>query len=414
MNVQLPQYHAGQVSIIRKRNRYNVIQCGRRFGKTTMGEVLAAEMAIEGHPVGWFAPTYKYLMEVWRDHVKMLRLIIQRSDQTEKRIELINGGVIDYWTMDSEDPARGRKYKRVVLDECGIVRNLTNVWNGAIRPTLTDLRGDSWMLGTPKGRQEFHRFYQRGEQATPGWASFRAPTASNPAIDPREIEEARAQMPPHIFAQEFEGMPADDGGNPFGMKAIADCFGECSGDVECFGIDLAKSTDWTWVLGLSASGHVVVSERWQSPWNVTRERIARIIGDKPAAIDSTGVGDPIVEDLQRTLENVEGVKFTNISKQQMMERIASALQTGEVRFSDEVLRSELESFEYEYKLNGGGRVSYSAPSGMTDDGVCALGLALRKHEGIKHGSDFYFGQLTGTGGVETIDDRMWNDIEGGF
>lgn len=412
MNVELPQYHAGQLSIIRKRNRFNVIQCGRRFGKTTMGEVLAAEMALQTFPVGWFAPTYKYLMEVWRDHMRMLGEAVARSDQTEKRIELVNGGVIDYWTMDSQDPARGRKYKRVVLDECGIVRNLTNIWDGAIRPTLTDLRGDAWLLGTPKGRQEFHRFYQRGEQGSPGWAAFRAPTKSNPAINPDEIEEARVHMQPHIFAQEYEGIPADDGGNPFGMKSIADCFGECSGEVVAYGIDLAKSTDWTWVIGLSNAGHVVVSERWQAPWNVTRERIARMIGEVPTAIDSTGVGDPVVEDLQRDKENVEGVKFTSIVKQQMMERIASCLQTGSVRFSDEALRSELESFEYEYKP--GGRVIYASPSGMNDDGVCALGLGLRKLESIKHGPEFYMGMLTGTGGVETLDDRMWTDTEGGW
>lgn len=413
MKIYLPQYHAGQLAIIKERKRFNVIQCGRRFGKTTMGVVLASEMCLAGQPVGWFAPTYKYLMEVWREHIKIFTPIIAKSNESEKRIELVNGASLDYWTMDSDDPARGRKYKRVVLDECGIVRNLEAVWNSAIRPTLTDLKGDAWLLGTPKGRQEFHRFYVRGEQGDKGWASFRAPTRTNPAIDPEELEDAKRQMPPQIFAQEFEGIPADDGGNPFGMAAIASCVGECTGDPVCFGVDLAKSTDWTWVVGLSQAGHVVVSERWQSPWRETKMRVASIIGDKPTAIDSTGVGDPIVEELQRDLSNVEGVKFSSTSKQQMMELLAARIQTGEVRFSDQRLRTELESFEYEYKQ--GGRVFYSAPSGLHDDGVCALALASRKLETRRHGPDFYFGVADGRvlqpAGPITPQEARRNEIE---
>jgi hypothetical protein len=332
-------------------------------------------------------------MEVWREHVRILRPIIAKSNESEKRIELVNGAALDYWTMDSDDPARGRKYKRVVVDECGIVRNLADIWNSAIRPTLADLRGDGWMLGTPKGRREFHRFYLRGVQNEHGWAAFRAPTSSNPAIDPEELADAKRQMPPQIYAQEFEGIPADDGGNPFGMDAIAKCFGDCAGEPVCYGVDLAKSTDWTWVVGLSAAGQVVVSERWQSPWLETKRRVARIIGDKPTAMDSTGVGDPIVEELQRDLPNVEGVKFSSTSKQQMMERLAARIQSGEVRFADPILRAELEAFEYEY--TSGGRVAYSAPSGLHDDGVCALALACRKHEYNKHGGGFYFGVAGG-------------------
>ena len=48
------------------------------------------------------------------------------------------------------------------------------------------------------------------------------------------------------------------------------------------------------------------------------------------------------------------------------------IQTTKIRFPDGWLRTELELFEYEYTRTG---VRYEAPTGVHDDGVCALALA---------------------------------------
>lgn len=372
--VELPRPHAGQLRVYRERKRFNVIRCGRRWGKTTFGEIIGSETAIEGKNLGWFAPTYKYLLEPWRDFCKTLRPIIATKNEQEKRIELVTGGVIDFWSTDTDDPARGRKYHRVVVDECGIMGNLLEVWMAAIRPTLADYRGDAFFLGTPKGRRQFAELFARGEQGAEDWAAFAAKTIDNPRIDPREIEAARRDLPEQVFRQEFEGIPADDGGNPFGIKAIAECVGPLStAEPVAFGVDLAKAQDWTWVIGLDEDWRVCVSERWQSDWKQTIERVRSIVGDVPTTADSTGVGDPIVEELQRS-GNVEGFKFTSQTKQQLMEGLASKIQQRAIGFPDGILRSELESFEYEYTSTG---VKYAGPPGLHDDGVCALALAVR-------------------------------------
>jgi hypothetical protein len=127
-------------------------------------------------------------------------------------------------------------------------------------------------------------------------------------------------------------------------------------------------------VGLDANGREVVSERWQGDWTHTRSRVLSLINGWPTLIDSTGVGDPIVEDIQKTRQNVKGFKFSSSSKQQLMEGLALAIQGGTVRYRDPLLVGELESFEYEYKA--GGRVVYQAPQGLHDDGVCALALAV--------------------------------------
>jgi hypothetical protein len=382
--INLPEPHDGQQQVIDEAKRFNVLQCGRRFGKTTLGLDRLIEPALSGEPSAWFAPTYKLLSEVWREVKAVLAPLNPHVSEQERRIDLLTGGILDFWSLDQPDAGRGRKYKRVVIDEAGLVRNLEAAWNEAIRPTLADLKGDAWFLGTPKGRNYFHRLFARGQSPDePEWKSWRMPTSANPIIDADEIEAARGGMLPSAFNQEFLGIPADDGGNPFGLPSIAACAtdGLGPGPATSIGIDLAKSEDWTVVCGINAAGHVCLLERWQSDWGQTRRKIADLIGKTPAVADATGVGDPVVEDLQAMPgTHVHEYVFTPKSKQLLMQGLTAAIQRTEVRFPGKSLSDprrwlvdELESFQYEYRESG---VRYSAPSGLHDDGVCALALAV--------------------------------------
>jgi hypothetical protein len=384
VQIELDRPHDGQQRVIGEAKRFNVLQCGRRFGKTTMGLNRLIETALCGHPTGWFAPSYKLLADVWREAKRTLSPIQPTLNEQEKRIELVTRGVIEFWSLDQPDAGRGRKYKRVVIDEAGIVRNLDQAWQEAIRPTLADLKGDAWFLGTPKGHNFFHRLYAKGQAGEKDWASWRMPTTANPYIDPEEVEAARRDMPPSAFDQEFLGVPAADGGNPFGMDAINECVApQSSQPAVVFGVDLAKSEDWTVVCGLDNFGAVCVLERWQSDWRQTRSRVLTAVGEIDTLADSTGVGDPIVEDLHRERRGIDGFKFTSTSKQQLMEGLAAAIHKREIRFPDGWLRNELDSFEYEYRPGGG--VRYSAPEGLHDDGVVALALANKAWQDRKAG-----------------------------
>ena len=93
------------------------------------------------------------------------------------------------------------------------------------------------------------------------------------------------------------------------------------------------------------------------------------------AIDSTGVGDPIAEDVAR-IRPTELFKFTAQSKQQIMEGLAMAIQQRKITFPEGNIKDELEIFEFEYTRTG---VKYSAPQGFHDDCVCALALAWHKY-----------------------------------
>lgn len=416
--------HAGQQHVLDNAKRFNVLACGRRWGKTDMGvEHLSIPTFLSGDPVGWFAPSYKLLDEAWQFTLETLGPIglLINSNKQDRQIKLGNGGKMDFWTLQSSTPTRssvgrGRKYKRVVVDEAAHAPNLEIDWTKSIRPTLSDLVGDAWFPSTPWGHNYFWQLFTKGQSDAATWASFQMPTSTNPYILASEIADAQADLPSDAFEQEYLAKFLADAANPFGVKAIHNCIidGYGEGDVAYWGFDLAKSVDWTVGVGLNMQGVVRAFQRWQSDWRNTEKRIAMMIGHTPALVDSTGVGDPIVEGLQAKCSMVEGYKFSSQSKQQLMEGLAVEIQNKRIRYPDiDVLIHELEAFQYQYTRTG---VRYTAPIGMHDDCVDALALAVRCRTLAPAALSF---SSVGDDGdprpmtVEELldDDRVWSDFD---
>lgn len=373
--VILPELHENQQKVINEAERFNVLDCGRRWGKSVLAINLLSETSIDGFPSGYFTPTYKLLEGTYRETLIALEPIISRKHDNQF-IELITGGIIEFWSLDNPHAGRSRKYKRVVLDEAAFVKDLWDAWNNSIRPTLTDLIGDAWVMSTPRGKNGFYKLYSKGTSGEKNWKSWQMPTHTNPYIDKNELDDAKRELPESAYNQEYLALFSDNAANPFGIDHIKLSVRPISNQpTVCFGVDLAKSVDWTVVIGLDKNGQVTVFERWQSDWSQTKQRIKQIIGSKPTYVDSTGVGDPIVEDIQKECHGVEKYFFTSQSKQKLMEGLASSIQTQKVFCLDGVMRDELESFEFIYGRTG---VKYSAPDGLHDDCVCSLALASLK------------------------------------
>jgi hypothetical protein len=391
IHVRLPDLHPGQKrrrdAITAAKARFVVTMAGRRTGKTIDAGEWLMDGAMQGMKCGFFAPTYKYLLDPWTDMSNRLRPLTEAAggkiSEQDRRITLPNGGVIECWTMDTPDPGRGKKYHRIVVDEAGIVRNLKTTWEQALRPTLVDYRGDAWFYGTPKGRtHDFTVLFAKGEsddaaQREPGWFSFRAPTKENPYIPADEIEAARKDMSPEAFAQEFEGIPADDGANPFGLTAIRACVAPMSVKPPVvWGWDFARAQDWTVGIALDENGAVCRFHRWQlKPWGETVRLVSELTGPIVIAYgDSTGIGDVIVEQIQAQRVRMAGVHFSRPEKQQLMERLTSAIQRQTIKFPDGPIKQELDTFQYEFSAFG---VRYECPDGLHDDCVMALALAVK-------------------------------------
>ena len=369
--VTLPELHSKQYEIIEQAKRFNVLNCGRRWGKSVLATNLISEAAIDGYPVGYFAPTYKLLEGTFREALDILEPIISRKHDNQF-IELYTGGAIEFWSLDNPNAGRSRKYKRAVVDEAAFVKSLWEAWTKSIRPTLTDLKGDAWFMSTPRGKNDFYKLYSRGTNQTENWMSWTMPTSTNPYIDKGEIADAIRDLPEMAFNQEYLALFSDNVANPFGIEFIKKSIRKLSTQpTVAFGVDLAKSHDWTVIVGLDQHGLISHFDRWQSDWGQTTNRVIQTIGRVPAYIDSTGVGNPIVENITRACSEAEGFTFTSKSKQEIMEGLASSIQKGDL-YTIEEMRDELESFEFVYSSTG---VKYSAPEGMHDDIVCALALA---------------------------------------
>jgi phage FluMu gp28-like protein len=338
-----------------------------------MATNILSETAIGGEPAGYFAPTYKLLDGTYNECLADLSPIIKRKND-HQFIELLTGGRIEFWSLENELAGRSRKYKTVVIDEAAFTKNLWQRWTEGIRATLTDLKGDGWFLSTPRGKNDFYRLFQQAKDGRPGWQAWQMSTYTNPCIDPFEIDDAKRDLPALAFSQEYLAEFNENIANPFGIDFIKQCTYQLSNQpAVCYGVDIARSFDWTVIIGLDKNCQVCYFERFQKDWRQTTQAIVNL-PNVPIAIDGTGVGGPIGEDVGR-VKDVDIVIFTQRSKQQMMEGLALAIQQRKITFPDGIITDELSNFEYEYSQSG---VKYSAPSGLHDDAVCALALALTK------------------------------------
>lgn len=363
--------------------RYSLIEASTKAGKTVGALAWLYEQAYTtgqpGRNYWWVAPIFPQAAIAFTRLKLFLPVGEFEAHEGRMTIKLPNGATLWFKSADKPDGLYGEDVYAAVIDEAS--RCKEEAWY-AVRSTLTATRGPIRMVGNVKGRKNW--FYKLSRQAEAGSKnmSYHKITASD-AVSAKvlaqdEIDDAKDKLPDAVYKELYEAEASDDGGNPFGLKAIAACVKAISHKpVVAWGVDLAKKHDWTVIIGLDSKGMIAKYERFQKPWPETIETISNTIGGSiPCFVDSTGVGDPIVDILQKNGHtNVEGYTFTAPSKQKLMEGLAVAVQKGETSILDNEHKLEMESFEYVYTRTG---VQYSAPEGMHDDTVCAHALAIMK------------------------------------
>lgn len=383
LTLTLPRPHSAQQRVIREQARFNVLACGRRWGKTRLGIDRLIHPALQGQPVAFFAPTYKMMSDVWRELYNTVQPVTQRVSSQEHRLELITGGIIDMWSLDTPDAPRGRKYQRVVIDEAAMVPHLQEAWQASIRPTLTDFQGDAWFTSTPKGMNFFRTVWQYGQDpARAEWASWQMPTTANPFIKASEVEAARQELPERTFAQEYLATFLEDAGGVFrGVRACAtEQRREPYAGRFVMGVDWGQANDFTVLVVMDSETRKVVDlDRFnQIGWSMQRGRL-RALADRWSVgaiiAESNSMGGPNVEALQDEGLPVTAFETTGVSKPPLIESLALAFERQEIAILDDpVLVGELEAYERDVSPVTG-RSRYSAPEGMHDDCVMALALA---------------------------------------
>ena len=386
-----PYLYPKQEEAIFAPERYSIIEASTKSGKTVGCLVWICEQAFglkAGQNVWWVAPVYPQAKVAYRRLKRFLTdggLPYKKND-TELTLTLVNEVNIVFKTGEKPDNLYGEDVFAVVLDEATRMREEAYF---AIRTTLTATRGPIRVIGNVKGRKNWaYKMARKAEAGAAGMAHFKI-TAFDAIeaglLDLEEIEGAKEDLPEAVYNELYLAEASDDQGNPFGLDHIRACVTAMSERRPvAWGWDLAKSVDWTVGVGLDEAGIMCRFHRFQKTWRETKEIILRETGTVEADVDSTGVGDPIVEDLQAEgRDNFHGFKFTQISKQQLMEGLAVGIQSQKVGYpesSPEVpVQAELEIFEYVYTRTG---VKYSAPEGFHDDCVCGYALAYHRLNSI--------------------------------
>ncbi len=393
INYTRPFVYDYQKQIIDSPARFTVTEAATKVGKTASHIIWLNEQSLgikdydnnivqplpRGASVWWVAPVYSQA-EIAFDRLRNQASVRGFFKANETKLKLTNpfGVHIQFKSADKPDNLYGDDVYAAVFDE--FTRARETAWV-ALRSTLTATKGKCKFIGNVKGRKNWgyhlaQRAIQEGK-AGGDYEHFRITAydaADEGLLSLDEIEQAKKDLPANAFQELYMAEALDDGSNPFGISFIEKCIRPQSDNAPVvYGIDLAKSVDHTVIIGLDSKGCVCYFRRFQMSWQQTKEVIKLLPGNIPIKVDSTGVGDPIVEELQKEFHLMEGFKFTSQSKQQLMEGLALAIQHTRVSFPDNEIADELKNFEYEYTRTG---VKYSAPSGMHDDCVCALALAL--------------------------------------
>lgn len=380
--LNLGPYHPAQSQVAQEAKRFNVLVCGRRWGKTTMSVKQHAENAFKGQRSAYFAPSYKLMTETWREMLAALGQHVTRSNASDRRIE-VGEGVIEFWSLDTPDAARGRKYHFVDIDEAAMVPHLEQAWNAAIRPTLTDYKGTAWFRSTPRGLNYFHALFQRGQDPNfPDWVSWQMPTVSNPFIDPLEVESAKGDMAEMVFSQEYLAQFISDGNGVFRNVQKLSTLEPIPPEPTTYprnaryvlGVDWGKVNDFTVisVWDTQTRQEVYLDRFNQIDYAVQSQRL-KALDDKYKPIEiwaeANSIGVPIIEGLTRMGLPVRPFQTTNASKNQVIEALALSMEREQVQLQNHtVATGEMLAFQVE-RVNGLTR--YGAPAGQHDDTVMA-------------------------------------------
>jgi PBSX family phage terminase large subunit len=201
--------HPAQSLIAKDLHRFRVVNCGRRFGKTSLAvlEMVAKAVYGDNRQICYIAPTYQQARDIaWQELKRIALPAIAKVNESRLEITLntTKGGTstIMLRGWESIETLRGQKFHFIVVDEIASMRNWDVNWEEVIRPTLTDVRGEALFISTPKGFNHFYRLFNKQDTDT-DYKSFHFTSYDNPHLPVDELDKAKEELTEDRFAQEY-------------------------------------------------------------------------------------------------------------------------------------------------------------------------------------------------------------------
>ena len=314
------------------------------------------------------------------DHIP--REIIKSTNITDQRIELKNGSAIQLIAADEFSKSGvGTNPIGVVFSEFSITH--PDAWK-FVAPILA--ANDGWAVFnfTPRGKNHAWEILQRAKRSDWFWEILTVDDTK--VFSPEALEEEKINNPQDFFEQEYY-CKFVDGASQFFRRINENTYDKNfdmrpEGDFQ-LGIDLAKYQDWTVITPFNLNHFIIhPQERFnQMDWNLQKAKIEasyRRYNEAKIKIDSTGLGDPIVDDLIArgiTMDDESAFKFNETSRTNLFNNLAILLEQDKIKIpDDEVLITELQSVRYE--LTDRGKTRITVPEGMHDDCVVSAALSV--------------------------------------
>jgi phage terminase large subunit len=191
-------------------NRFFVHIAARRTGKSYAAAILAFAKLLEpGQQVMVVAPNFSLSSIIWdyvTDLIKQLEIEVDRFNQKDKVVKLINGSVFRLLSANNRDSLVGRAANLLIVDEAAIITN-DEYFTRDLRPALSTYKDSRCLwISTPRGKGNYlYTYYLRGDDTEyEEWGSAVYTWRSNPLLAEKDIEEARKATTRALFAQEYE------------------------------------------------------------------------------------------------------------------------------------------------------------------------------------------------------------------
>ena len=339
----------------------------------------------------YFLPTYSQSKKViWNgadgagfrflDHFP--KEIVKDINQTEMKIELKNGSILQMVGADNIDRIVGTNPIGVVFSEYSIMK--PEVWD-FIRPILAENGGWAVFVMTPRGTNHAWVMMQKALDNPKEWFVQVIGADVTSAIKPEALEMERKEMPQDLFEQEYM-CRFIEGASGF-FKRIdentykTDEYQPKELAMYQIGVDLAKYNDFTVITPFNLNDfHVGKQERFnQMDYNLQKAKIENTylrLNKGRIIIDSTGVGEPVYDDLYARGMNIEPFRFNRSSRKDLLKNLQIQLEQDRIKIpNDPILITELKSMQYTLNETTG-TTSIQVPSGMHDDTIMSLALSV--------------------------------------
>jgi hypothetical protein len=198
--LSLGKMHSGQVAAYwaLQPHRFKALRCGRRFGKTDFGKMWIGQGLAQGWECAWFAPQHMTWSEVYTEMTDALRPILDTSSKGSAVMRMNTGGRLDFWTLENAIAGRGRRYRRIVIDEAAFAKDGDNkvdgsmmeLWEKSIKPTLYDYGGQVLVCSNSAGKNPDNFFYNICTDPQYGFKEYHATTMDNPLLPKRPRDES--------------------------------------------------------------------------------------------------------------------------------------------------------------------------------------------------------------------------------